>query len=185
VKFSSHPPTLPKIDELAHDTLVLAHFADERPLRGIGGLVDWRLNGKLSQLMVAEHITGQWGEQLMYPQGGRLPFEKVIYFGLGDRSKFGSTRFREVTHRIMRTLLRVGVSSFAMGLPGRDVLKLVPRQAIDIWLTEFQKVFVSARFNELSLDISLLESSDIHSEMDEQLDAFTRQYGPGSGDSRR
>ncbi len=177
MNFSVVQPRLPELDQLEQDTLILAHFADERPLRGVGGLVDWRLNGALSKMILRGRLTGAWGEQLLYPQSGRLPFKKVIYFGLGDRSKFGRTRYKEVTNRMLRTMLRLGVWSFATGLPGRDVLKLVPRQLIDLWLGELQKVFVSQRFHDLAYEITFLEPTDVRIEIDEPLSAFRRQYG--------
>ena len=57
MNFKAVQPSLPRIDELTYDTLVLAHFADERPLRGVGGLIDWRLNGALSRLLRREHAA--------------------------------------------------------------------------------------------------------------------------------
>jgi len=143
VNFQTADPSLARLDQLEHDMLVIAHFEDERPLRGVGGLVDWRLNGKLSRFILDGFITGAWGEQVMYPQGGRLPFNNLLYFGLGERDKFGSTRFREISSRILRTVMRLGVSSLALSLPGRETVKLVPRQAIDFWLGELQKVWIS------------------------------------------
>ena len=176
MNFHSAAPSLPQIDELSQDTLVLAHFADERPLRGIGGLVDWRLNGSLSRLILDGRITGAWGEQLLYPQRGRLAVRKVVYFGLGDRTKFGSTRFKEITNRMLRTLMRLGCWSFATSLPGRDTLKLVPRQLIDLWLGELQKVFVSQRYHDLDYDVVFLEPHEVRTEIDEQLAMFRRQH---------
>ena len=176
MNFSSVPPTLAQLDALRNETLILAHFADERPLRGVGGLVDWRLNGKLSRMILKGRLTGAWGEQLLYPQKGRLPFTKLIYFGLGDRSKFGSTRFKEVTNRMLRTVMRLGCFSFATCLPGRDVLKLVPRQLIDLWLGELQRVFISQRFHDLEYDVVFLEPADVRTEMDEQLAQFKRHH---------
>lgn len=178
MNFACTLPSLWRLDELKHETLVLAHFADERPLREVGGMVDWRLNGKLSKLVLDDRITGAWGEQLLYPQGGRLPFEKVLYFGLGDRTKFGSTRFKEITNRMLRTLMRMNCWSFATVLPGRPALKLVPRQLIDLWLGEFQKVFLSQRYHNLEYDITFVEPQEVRVEIEEQLAIFARQHAP-------
>ena len=178
MNLKAHTPALPRIDELSYDTLVLAHFADERPLRGVGGLVDWRLNGRLSRMLLSHKISGAWGEQLLYPQDDRLPFKWVLFFGLGDRGKFGSTRFKEITNRMLRTLMRLQCASFATALPGREALKLVPRQLIDLWLGELQKVFLSQQYNGLSYDIGFLEPRDVQGEISEQLDQFMRLHAP-------
>jgi len=178
VNFEIAKPSLPAMDELSHDTLVLAHFADERPLRGVGGLVDWRLNGRLSKMILEYNLTGAWGEQLLYPQQERLPFGKVLYFGLGDREKFGSTRFKEITNRMLCTLMRLGVWSFATVLPGREVLKMVPRQQIDLWLGELQKVFLSSKYHGLEYQITFLEPTEVQQEIREPLTTFARQHAP-------
>jgi len=178
MNFSVHRPQLPSIDDLQYNTLVLTYFSDERPLRGLSGLVDWRLNGNLSRMVQSGRLTGNWGEQLLYPQAGRLPFRNIVMFGLGDRSRFGSTRFKEISNRILRTLMRLECSSFATSLPGRNVLKLVPRQLIDLWLGEFQKVFLSQRYNNLEYEIGFLEPRDFHDELDEPLSMFRRQHIP-------
>lgn len=178
MNLTAHTPTLPRIDELSYDTLVLTHFTDERPLRGLGGLIDWRLNGSLSRMLLSDNLSGAWGEQMLYPQGDRLPFKWVLLFGLGDRGKFGSTRFKEISNRMLRTLMRLQCSSFATALPGRESLKLVPRQLIDLWLGELQKVFLSQQYSGLHYDIGFLEPRELHGEITEQLDHFTRQHAP-------
>jgi hypothetical protein len=174
--FDTHLPTLPSMDDLSYDTLVLAYFAEERPLSGVTGLVDWRLNGSLSSLVMAGQLTGEWGEQMLYPQQGRLPFKKIVMFGLGDRAKFGSTRFKEITNRILRTLLRLDCWSFATILPGRSTLKLGPRQLIDLWLGEFQKVYISQRFHNMKYEIGFVEPTEVTLEIDDHLSLFARQH---------
>ncbi|MFT5430158.1 MAG: hypothetical protein ACI9OJ_000831 [Myxococcota bacterium] len=181
MNFKTAAPTLARMDQLEHDVLVIAHFNDERPLRGIGGLVDWRLNGKLSRFLLDGFLTGEWGEQVMYPQGIRLPFSTLLYFGLGDRDQFSSARFREVSAQILRTVMRLGIASIALGLPGRGTVKLVPRQLIDLWLGELQKVWVGQRFHDLDYDITFLEPPDVQSEIKEPISAFVRQHGQGRG----
>ena len=171
-------PTLEKIDEARYDALILTSFADERPLQGMPGLVDWRLNGYLSRLILNGQLTGEWGEQVLVPQNGRLPFNKLIVFGLGERSKYGSTRFKEITNRILRTLTRMQCWSFATVLPGSQTLKLVPRQLVDLWLGELQKVFISQRYHNLDYDIAFLSPNDTQDEINDQLQSFTRQLSP-------
>ena len=170
-------PTWARMDGLESDTLLVSHFDDERPLRGVGGLLDWRLNGKLSNLVLQGMTTGVWGEQLLYPQGERVPFNNLIYFGLGDRTKYNSTRFKEISNRMLRTVMRLQIWSFAMTLPGRDAVKLVPRQAIELWLSELQRVFVSQRYHDLQFDITFLCSEADEAEIKEPLMLFARQHG--------
>lgn len=178
MNFKAIPPQLPRLDELTSDLLLLTHFADERPLQGVGGLVDWRLNGFLSRLILDGRITGAWGEQLLYPLPSRLPVKKVLYVGLGDRSKYGSTRFKEISGKLLATLRNIGVTSFATTLPGRDVLKLSPRQLMELWLAEFQKAYVEPRVADLQLEVTIIEPPEVQAEIKEQAQQFMRQHAP-------
>jgi uncharacterized OsmC-like protein len=41
-----------RVDVQECDVLVTGFFRDERPLKGSSGLIDWRFNGMLSQLLI-------------------------------------------------------------------------------------------------------------------------------------
>jgi len=179
MNFRTVQPVLSRLDELHYDTLVLSFFADERPLEGVCGLVDWRLNGFLSRMLLQGHLTGEWGEQVLFPQNGRLPFNKLVLFGLGERSKFGSTRFKEVTNRMLRALVKLQCASFATVLPGHQALNLVARQFIDLWLGELQKVFQNNTLAGTEYDIAFMADSQHQNEINEQLSIFTRQLSRG------
>ena len=176
MNFQVITPTLSRLDELQYDTLVLTHFDDERPLTGVGGMADWRMNGRLSDLVLSGFITGEFGEQLLYPQQSRLPFDKLLYFGLGDRRQFGSGRFREATHELLHTMRQIGICSFAMCLPGSQELKMVPRQMVELFLSELQRVFITPEYNDLDFEICILERPEVGREVDEQLQQFVRQH---------
>ncbi|MEC8023364.1 MAG: M17 family peptidase N-terminal domain-containing protein [Myxococcota bacterium] len=176
MNFQVLAPSLSRLDELKYDTLVLTHFDDERPLTGVGGMVDWRINGRLSELVLGGFITGEFGERLLYPQQSRLPFSKILYFGLGDRSRFTSTRYREAIHNLLQTMRRIGVWSFAMCLPGSQELKMVPRQMVELFLHELQHVFIGPQYHDLNFEIGILEHPTIGREVDEQLQQFVRQF---------
>src|SRR5260221_14536712 len=92
-------PELAKWDALAEareppELLVAPFFADERPLRGTGGLVDWRLCGRLSRLLAARRVTGALGETPLLPAGG-LGFGKGVLYGPRPPDGFDQPRFPE------------------------------------------------------------------------------------------
>ena len=176
MNFQVVTPSLARLDDLRFDTLVLSHFDDERPLTGVGGMVDWRLNGRLSQLILNGVITGEYGEQLLYPQGSRMPFTKLLYFGLGDRTQFTTARYREATHRLLDTMSRIGIFSFALCLPGGKELKMVPRQMVELFLHELQRVYISQGLAGSEFSVCFLEHPDVGREIDEQLQQFVRHH---------
>jgi hypothetical protein len=114
--------------------LALPLFSDERPLRGAAGLADWRLSGRLSRLIVAGRFTAASGESLlMPPAGARLPFARLLLFGLGPASSFADAGFRVAAAALRRVLVRAGLASYAIQLPGRGSERVSARRALELW----------------------------------------------------
>src|SRR5579884_1742738 len=87
-------PELRRIDESNVELCACTLWKDERPMRGLAGLLDWRLGGRISALLKAGFVTGDAGETLLVPGKPHVPFEKVLLLGLGARSAFGDAAFR-------------------------------------------------------------------------------------------
>jgi len=130
---------LAKWDEADRDALLLPFFADERPLRGAAGLADWRLCGRLSRLIRAGRASGERGETVMMPPGRRLPFRRLILFGLGDSKGYDDERFRKDVRRIRAVADRAGVTEFAIQAPGRATGLIGARRALELWMDEAGK----------------------------------------------
>lgn len=130
------PLHLAYLDEAQSDTLVLYFFEDERPLKGLAGLVDWRLNGKLTSFLLDSRVTGAFRECTLYPVPGRLPIAKLLLIGLGDRRSFNGGKFQIIASFTMDTLRKLGVGDFALSFPRKPYLKLSLRQVLEIWMTE-------------------------------------------------
>jgi hypothetical protein len=133
-------PELAKWDALGDapakpELLVAPFFADERPLRGAAGLVDWRLCGRLSRLIASGRIQGELGETTLLP-AMRLAFQKVVLVGLGPSEAFDEGRFREAVRGIRRLASRMNVTRYALPLPGRSTGRIMARRALELWLEE-------------------------------------------------
>lgn len=130
---------LARWDQVAGGDLVLSIFADERPLRGAAGLADWRLCGRLSRLLRHQRLSGSGGETLMLPPGRRLPFSRIVVFGLGERRGYTEARYREHVHWISEVLVRAGAWRYAVQPPGRAMGLIAARKALQIWVEESQR----------------------------------------------
>lgn len=109
---------LPALDALEVEALALVVAADERPLRGLAGLVDWRLCGKLSRVLKSDFFRGETGDSLLLPAGGRLPVRRIFVFGCGSGTDPEAVRTELA--RAFSVLERAGVTSVAFGLPLAD-----------------------------------------------------------------
>lgn len=118
--------TLPRID-----TLMLLLSDDERPLQGVAGLVDWRMCGRLTELLVSGAITGARGERVLTHTVGRLPVQRVIVFGCGPQDGM-LAMLRSLLPELERVLAdarceRVALAAHAPGDDVVEVLSAAPR----------------------------------------------------------
>lgn len=122
------------LDRASGDVIVGSLFEDERPPRGLAALVDWRMSGRLSARCLNEFLTGARGERFLMPGRPRLPFEKVLLFGLGARVEFDEARFSEALTAIFDALAGLHARRVAIELPGRHEGKVAPQRALEILL---------------------------------------------------
>lgn len=74
------------LDTLEVETLALYLPSDRRPLRGVAGVVDWRLCGELSRALQSGGLTGKLGERLLMGTRGRIGAQRLLVFGAGSSS---------------------------------------------------------------------------------------------------
>ncbi len=127
-------PSLRKLDVLGTEVIVAGVAADDRPPHGLGGLLDWRLAGKLSALMERGFLTGALSEVVLLPGKPKLPFDKVLLFGIGARRDFSEPVYRVVIEKVLATLEGLRVRSAVVELPGRHFEGIRPERAADILL---------------------------------------------------
>lgn len=125
---------LSALDQIGTEILVANVTREERPPQGVAGLVDWRLAGRISRLIQRGFLTGELGEVLLISGRPRLPFDKVVLFGLGYKSEFEEAVFRSVVERILETLVGLKARTAVVELPGRHFDALAPERATDILL---------------------------------------------------
>ncbi len=112
-------PNLRSLDTTGAELLACTIWQDERPMRGVAGLLDWRLAGTLSRLARRGLLLGELGEVIFVPGRPRVAFEKLLIFGLGARSNFGEGTFRRVVTHLLRALEGLCVRRAVVELPGR------------------------------------------------------------------
>ena len=127
------PLTLDAIDQAASESLCLFVAADERPLTGLAGLVDWRLQARLSRLLRGGQVTGEKGEAVLTSPGARLGFRKMFLFGIG-RSGEPEEELQRQLAGALRKLADAGVKETALQLPPR----LSPETGVRTLLEQMQ-----------------------------------------------
>jgi hypothetical protein len=127
-------PSLRKLDLIGSEVIVAGVAADEQPPHGLAGLLDWRMAGKISALIERGFITGAVEEVVLIPGKPKLPFDKVLLFGVGTRADFSEPVYRIVIEKLLGTLEGLRARSAVVELPGRHFDGIRPDRAADILL---------------------------------------------------
>lgn len=108
--------TSDSLDEIENDLALVLAYQNVRPLRGQAGLLDWRLNGYLSDLIIQNRFQGNFGEALLMPSGGRVGAKELMILGLGDSKEIGDQNIPHYVSLILEKLLRKKNQSFCLSL---------------------------------------------------------------------
>ncbi|HEX5660360.1 MAG TPA: M17 family peptidase N-terminal domain-containing protein [Polyangiales bacterium] len=158
------------MDALRTELLVVPVFSDERPLRGAAGLADWRLCGRLSDLLVRGQLRGEFDDALlMPPPERRLVLERILCLGAGARTDVNPDRLRLYLRTLVKRALGLRVRTMAVALPHASLTWLSPEQAIDVLLEEAQPH--SERFDE----ITVLDTPDAQRRMEPRIERMRRR----------
>lgn len=129
------PPELGSLDEMDAEVLACPIWSDARPAHGVAGLCDWRLTGRVSDLLRRGLITAKLGEVVMLPGKPRLSFDKILLFGAGPRHAFNEETFLVVIEQMLATMEGLSARAAVVELPGRYDNLLKPERAADILLS--------------------------------------------------
>jgi hypothetical protein len=120
------------IDRLSGEVLLCSLFEDERPPRGVAGLLDFRMNARLSRLCVHGFLTGRAGETLLVPGRPKVPFDKIVVVGLGPEAGFDDAAFERSLSAALRTLADLQVRRATLELPGRQASAVDATRAMTV-----------------------------------------------------
>ncbi len=95
------------IDEAPAIMALAPFYEDQRPLKGSVGLIDWRLNGKISDLLLKDRINGQLADSLMMPSDGRLSAKHIFIFGLGKNTQLKPEEFDSIFPLLIKKIVKL------------------------------------------------------------------------------
>jgi len=109
-----------EVDVQECDVLVAGFFMNERPPAGSTGLIDWRLNGMLSRLLLEKKLTGEWKETTLIPSQGRVMSRMILLLGLGEVREYSYLRVRELSAHLLETLKKLDALDVCLSLPHEE-----------------------------------------------------------------
>lgn len=123
MKIATHEVGFEALDSLQNvDALLLFVGTDERPLRSLAGLADWRMVGGLSRVLKERFFEGELDDWLLVPSSGRFPFIRIFVLGVGSMEAVGAERLAHVLKSSAERLKKAGMHSVALEIPGGPTL---------------------------------------------------------------
>lgn len=129
--------TLPA-DSLPGESVVALYFSDQKPLQGPAALLDWRLDGQLTRMLLDGEVQGRAGEHVMLQNNGKLKADWVLFVG-GDKwhGLCPETHAALIRH-MLRVARQAGFKDVTLAfMPHEDIsLKLLQQQIKDAMTVE-------------------------------------------------
>jgi hypothetical protein len=164
-------------DALNHETLILGIFSDERPPKGYGGRVDWRLNGMISDELAAGRVSGSFLEKSALAFPTRIRVSRLILFGLGALGELTYERLYSAGYDMALTAAGLGATDVALPIPAAGRGRLPLSGMSEALFTGLYDGFMRdpQRMEALRLDIPA--RPDQAAEIRRGLDRFRHQAG--------
>jgi hypothetical protein len=132
--FTSKP-----VDKIEAELIVLLQFEDDVPFQGLVGLLDWRINGRLSRCVLDHHYSGRAREALLLPAEGRLKAHEIVILGLGRKEAFEQAFVGQVIDHLLNMVAGMKVKQVCLSvgqmLPGhfewRNAVRLLQSKLFD------------------------------------------------------
>lgn len=129
-----------KLPEKSDSQLFVATlFEDEKPPRGLSGLLDWHLNGKISRFILEEIFSGRFGEKLLFNVSSRLPWGRYMLVGMGLRNEINLESYREISNVIISSIADMKYDSVCCQVPGFHRLNFEFSKAFELFLSVFEQ----------------------------------------------
>jgi len=132
-------PELHQLDLIVTELLAVPIALNERPPTGCAGLVDYRLAGRVSEVIKSGTLTGQIGEKVFIRGRPKLPFDKILLYGSGEDEKFNAQILGGIVEDLAKTFSDMGVRRAVLELPGRAKDLITPELSAEVLLERIGK----------------------------------------------
>src|SRR5690606_30370316 len=112
-------PSLRRLELLVSEVIAVPIEEMVRPPRGSAGLLDYRLDGRISAVLRDGTFTGAVGEKLLLSGKPKLPFDKLLLYGMGAAGSFNHQIYAGLVDDLLKSLADLGVRRAVVELPGR------------------------------------------------------------------
>lgn len=103
-------------DTLPGEVAAALFYSDIRPLYGPSALLDWRLNGLLTERLRKGCAQGRQGEYVLVAGNGKMAASWVLFAGGGQRHKLTPLTLAGLIGSVLEVVHRAGFDRLAFAL---------------------------------------------------------------------
>ena len=137
-----------KADSLPGESVVALYFADQKPIDGPAALLDWRLDGQLTKMLVDGEIQGRAGEHVMLQNNGKLNADWVLFVGGGKWHGLCEETHAALVRHMLSVAVQAGFKDVSLAfMPHEEVDPKLLQQQIEKALSAVGAGIESCRFS--------------------------------------
>ena len=107
-------------DRMEGEVAVVFFFEDDRPLHGAASLLDWRLNGKLTELLLSGKVSGCLGDTITVCNNGKLDVDWALFLGGGKRQRLSVAAWERLLKKGIKICQKAGFDRVAFCLDSQE-----------------------------------------------------------------
>ncbi len=107
-------------DRVEGEVAAVFFFEDDRPLHGSASLLDWRLNGKLTELLLDGSVSGKPGDAVIVRNNGKLDADWALFLGGGKRQRLSRAAWERLLKKAIKLCQKAGFERIAFCLDSQE-----------------------------------------------------------------
>jgi len=107
-------------DRMEGEVATVFFFEDDRPLHGSASMLDWRLNGKLTDLLLNGTVSGRLGDTVAIKNNGKLDADWALFIGGGKRQRLSMAVWERLLKKSIKTCQKAGFERIAFCLDSQE-----------------------------------------------------------------
>ena len=109
-------------DRLEAESVVVFYFSDKKLLEGPAALLDWRLDGQLTRMLLSGGVLGKAGEHVMLQNNGKLKSDWVLFVGGGKWAGLSEETHAALVRHTFKVASQAGFTKISLAfMPHEDV----------------------------------------------------------------
>ncbi len=148
-------------DRMEGEVAVVFFFEDDRPLHGAASLLDWRLNGRMTELLLSGAVTGRLGDVVVFRNNGKLDADWALLMGGGKRERLSVALWERLLKKAIKVCQKAGFERVAFSLDSQaDVPMSQIRKVAENLLGELRDTPLECLFSFDTVPVLATDRSD-------------------------